>query len=202
MSQLGVLQNPLPQPSLQKPLQTIAQSPSGETTALPETSGDLPDILSTDRLSSSPTSIESPTNVTPKILSPLSAVSASSAAKSHAHGQDSPVMNETLSVIDEHITDMNHIVGSVPKSINDSGSEYSSHHNDARMSYINGEETDEEEEDMHTLEEVNIWSSEQVAEYLFTVGVDKKHCEVFRDQEISGDVLLGMDQTSVFLEGI
>ncbi|KAK6602778.1 SAM domain-containing protein [Botrytis cinerea] len=200
MSQLGVLQNPLPQPSLQKPLQTIAQSPSGETTALPETSGDLPDILSTDRLSSSPTSIESPTNVTPKILSPLSAVSASSAAKSHAHGQDSPVMNETLSVIDEHITDMNHIVGSVPKSINDSGSEYSSHHNDARMSYINGEETDEEEEDMHTLEEVNIWSSEQVAEYLFTVGVDKKHCEVFRDQEISGDVLLGMDQTSVFLK--
>ncbi|KAK6597886.1 SAM domain-containing protein [Botrytis cinerea] len=183
MSQLGVLQNPLPQPSLQKPLQTIAQSPSGETTALPETSGDLPDILSTDRLSSSPTSIESPTNVTPKNIITTD-----------------PVMNETLSVIDEHITDMNHIVGSVPKSINDSGSEYSSHHNDARMSYINGEETDEEEEDMHTLEEVNIWSSEQVAEYLFTVGVDKKHCEVFRDQEISGDVLLGMDQTSVFLK--
>ncbi|TGO55603.1 hypothetical protein BOTNAR_0241g00160 [Botryotinia narcissicola] len=200
MSQPGVLQNPLPQPSLQKHLQTIAQNPSVETTALPETAGDISDILSAGRLSSSPTSIESPTNVTPKIIPPLSAVSASSAAKSYVHGQDSPVMNETLSVIDEHIIDMNHIVGSVPKSINDSGSEYSSHHNDARMSYINGEETDEEEEDIHTLDEVNIWTPEQVAEYLFTVGVDKKHCEVFRDQEITGDVLLGMDQTSVFLK--
>ncbi|APA07543.1 hypothetical protein sscle_03g023130 [Sclerotinia sclerotiorum 1980 UF-70] len=200
MSQLGALQIPLAQQSFQQSPQPIAQSPSSETTILPEALGAISDILSSGPSCSSPTSIESPAGTAAKTLPPLSAASASSAAKSHAHGQDSPVMNETLSVIDEHITDMTHIVGSVPKSINDSGSEYSSHHPDARLSYINGEETDEEEEEIHTLEEVNTWTPEQVAEYLFTVGVEKKHCEVFRDQEITGDVLLGMDQTSVFLK--
>lgn len=125
------------------------------------------------------------------------------AAKSHAHGQDSPVMNETLSVIDEHITDMhsplNNITAAERHIANDSGSDYSSHI-DPRLSYINGEETDDEDENVHTREEVSAWTSDQVAEYLFTVGVETKHCEVFRDQEISGDVLLGMDQTSVFLK--
>ncbi|KAK2625780.1 hypothetical protein QTJ16_005092 [Diplocarpon rosae] len=118
-------------------------------------------------------------------------------------GQDSPVMNETLSVIDEHITDMNSPHHSVAaqdrKGTNDSGSEYSSHF-DHRMSYINGEETDEEEDHIHTRQEVDTWTPDQVAEYLFTSGVETKHCEVFRDQEITGDVLLGMDQTSVFLK--
>jgi hypothetical protein len=71
---------------------------------------------------------------------------------------------------------------------------------DQRLSYINGEETDEEEEGQHTQEEVEKWTSDQVAEYLFTAGVETKHCEVFRDQEISGEVLLGMDQTSLFLK--
>jgi hypothetical protein len=120
----------------------------------------------------------------------------------HTHGQDSPVMNETLSVIDEHITDMNSPNNSViaaDRRGNDSGSEYSSHI-DHRMSYINGEETDEEEDQLHTREEVETWTPDQVAEYLFTAGVESKHCEVFRDQEITGDVLLGMDQTSVFLK--
>jgi hypothetical protein len=125
------------------------------------------------------------------------------AVKSHDHGQDSPVMNETLSVIDEHITDMNSphhsIVTADRRAANDSGSEYSSHL-DQRLSYINGEETDEEEEGLHTREEVEKWTSDQVAEYLFTIGVETKHCEVFRDQEISGEVLLGMDQTSLFLK--
>jgi hypothetical protein len=59
-------------------------------------------------------------------------------------------MNETLSVIDEHITDMNgphhhSMLGTDRRGTNDSGSEYSSHI-DHRLSYINGEETDEEEE--------------------------------------------------------
>lgn len=121
----------------------------------------------------------------------------------HTHGQDSPVMNETLSVIEEHITDMNFphnsAVSSSRQGGNDSGSEYSSHI-DQRLSYINGEETDEEEERLHTREEVESWTPDQVAEYLFTAGVESKHCEVFRDQEITGDVLLGMDQTSVFLK--
>jgi len=128
-----------------------------------------------------------------------------SAAKSHGQGNDSPVMNETLSVIDEHITDMNsphHSVATERRgTTNDSGSEYSSNL-DHRLSYINGEETDEEEEAQayQTREEVMTWNSDQVAEYLFTAGVESKHCEVFRDQEITGDVLLGMDQTSVFLK--
>ena len=111
-------------------------------------------------------------------------------------------MNETLSVIDEHITDMNsphHSIVIDRRGTNDSGSEYSIHQ-EHRMSYINGEETDEEEDATHTKEEVLTWTPDQVAEYLFTAGVETKHCEVFRDQEITGDVLLGMDQTSVFLK--
>lgn len=68
------------------------------------------------------------------------------------------------------------------------------------MSYIRGEETDEEEDFSHTREEVQGWSSDQVAEYLFESGVEKQHCEVFRDQEISGEVLLGMDQSSLFIK--
>jgi len=132
-----------------------------------------------------------------------STVSLTSAAKSHGQGNDSPVMNETLSVIDEHITDMNsphQSIATERRGTNDSGSEYSSHL-DHRLSYINGEETDEEEaQGYQTREEVMTWNSDQVAEYLFTAGVESKHCEVFRDQEITGDVLLGMDQTSVFLK--
>ncbi|KAG9233230.1 polarized growth protein-like protein Boi2 [Amylocarpus encephaloides] len=134
---------------------------------------------------------------------PMQPKAVATTAKAHAHGQDSPVMNETLSVIDEHITDMNnsphHSAVLADRPRNDSGSEYSSHL-DQRLSYINGEETDEEEEMIHSQEEVLGWTPDQVAEYLFTVGVESKHCEVFRDQEITGDVLLGMDQTSVFLK--
>jgi hypothetical protein len=144
-----------------------------------------------------------PTIVTTSAPAPIQPKSVTAAAKTHAHGQDSPVMNETLSVIDEHITDMNSphhsAVISERRGTNDSGSEYSSHI-DHRLSYINGEETDEEEEMIHTQEEVARWTPDQVAEYLFTVGVEAKHCEVFRDQEITGDVILGMDQTSVFLK--
>ncbi|KAF2736516.1 hypothetical protein EJ04DRAFT_156948 [Polyplosphaeria fusca] len=110
----------------------------------------------------------------------------------------SPVMHETLSVIDEHITDMStprhSIVG---KDIRDSGSEYSSHH---RLSYINGQETEEEEQNLHTHEEVASWSPARVAEYLEDVGVEKKHCDIFCEQEINGEVLLGMDQATIFLK--
>ncbi|KAF2277075.1 polarized growth protein Boi2 [Westerdykella ornata] len=112
----------------------------------------------------------------------------------------SPVMHETLSVIDEHITDMSTPRQSlISKDIraNDSGSEYSSHH---RLSYINGQETEEEEQNLHTEEEVMRWSPARVAEYLEDVGVDKKHCEIFKEQEITGEVLLGMDQATIFLK--
>ncbi|KAF2174893.1 hypothetical protein K469DRAFT_612794 [Zopfia rhizophila CBS 207.26] len=112
----------------------------------------------------------------------------------------SPVMNETLSVIDEHITDMStprhSLVGKDLRG-NDSGSEYSSHH---RLSYINGQETEEEESNLHTEEEVMSWTPARVAEYLEDVGVEKKHCDIFKEQEISGEVLLGMDQATIFLK--
>jgi hypothetical protein len=83
---------------------------------------------------------------------------------------DSHVLHETLNVIDEHMTEM----GSAPgnggmRNATDSGSEYSSHI-DHRISYIHGEETDEEEEAAHSRIEVESWSADQVAEYLFTAG--------------------------------
>lgn len=112
----------------------------------------------------------------------------------------SPVMHETLSVIDEHITDMStprHSTVSRELRGNDSGSEYSSHH---RLSYLNGQETEEEEHNLHSEHEVMGWSPAQVAEYLEDVGVEKKHCDIFKEQEINGEVLLGMDQATIFLK--
>lgn len=115
----------------------------------------------------------------------------------------SPVMHETLSVIDEHITDMSTPRHSAtgkelrPMPSNDSGSEYSSHH---RLSYINGQETEEEEHNFHTEQEVINWSPARVAEYLEDVGVEQKHCDIFREQEINGEALLGMDQATIFLK--
>ncbi|KAK7429626.1 hypothetical protein QQZ08_003821 [Neonectria magnoliae] len=117
--------------------------------------------------------------------------------------QDSTVLHETLTVINEHITDLRSPSsnGGLRTTGNDSGSEYSSNQLDHRASYIHGEETDEEEDGIHTTRaEVESWSADAVAEYLFTSGVEKHHCEVFRDQEISGEVLLGMDQSSLFIK--
>ncbi|CAK7263512.1 hypothetical protein SEPCBS57363_000596 [Sporothrix epigloea] len=115
---------------------------------------------------------------------------------------DSQVLHETLNVIDEHITDLRSPSGGHDTHLQaptDSGSEYSSNL-DHRMSYIHGEETDEEEDGLHTRSEVDSWTPDDVAEYLFTVGVEKKHCEVFRDQEITGEVILEMDQASLFIK--
>ncbi|KAF1831601.1 polarized growth protein Boi2 [Decorospora gaudefroyi] len=112
----------------------------------------------------------------------------------------SPVMHETLSVIDEHITDMStprHSIAGKDLRANDSGSEYSSHH---RLSYINGQETEDEEQNWHTEEEVKTWSPARVAEYLEDVGVEKKHCDVFREQDIDGEALLGVDRNFIFMQ--
>lgn len=133
--------------------------------------------------------------------------SAFSAAKGYgginhltSQSQESPVLHETLTVIDEHMNDLHSQPSNgALNNATDSGSEYSNQLHD-RLSYIQGEETDEEEEVSHTRAEVEAWSADNVAEYLFTAGVEKKHCEVFRDQEISGEVLLGMDQSSLFLK--
>ena len=119
------------------------------------------------------------------------------------HGEESPVMNETLSVIDEHITDLNtprsSLLAPDYRATNDSGSEYSSHI-DHRLSYINGNETDEEERIAHNEAEVLAWTPAQVAQYLREIGVESRHCEVFKEQEISGEVLMSMDQASVFMK--
>ncbi|KAJ4417234.1 hypothetical protein N0V82_006267 [Gnomoniopsis sp. IMI 355080] len=126
--------------------------------------------------------------------------SSASAVYPRNQSQDHPTLHETLNVIDEHIDDLRAPSnGRNSRIINDSGSEYSSHIG-ARLSYIAGEETDEEEEGAHSRLEVEAWTPDQVAEYLFTSGVEKHHCEVFRDQEITGEVLLGMDQTSLFIK--
>ncbi|KAK8053746.1 Protein BOI2 [Apiospora saccharicola] len=135
-------------------------------------------------------------------LSGTRSISGGSAGRLGGHGQsqDSPVLHETLTVIDEHMNDLHGKPNSrALHAANDSSSEYSAPLPD-RLSYIQGEETDEEEEDVHTRIQVESWTCDDVAEYLFTIGVDKKHCEVFRDQEITGEVLLAMDQSSLFLK--
>ena len=119
--------------------------------------------------------------------------------------EDSPVMNETLSVIDEHITDMHTLPRSLAREderrniANDSSSEYSMQI-DQRLSYIAGHETDEEERNIHTEEEVSNWTPAQVAEHLEDIGVEFGHCEIFKEQEINGEVLLAMDQASIFMK--
>ena len=124
--------------------------------------------------------------------------------------QNSTVMNETLSVINEHITDM-HNPGLRPISpgmrsslkerrrSHDSGSDYSSH-TGRRLSYITGEETDQEEQNEYTRHEVSQWSPARVAQYLEDNGVEKQHCDVFLEQEFSGEVLLDMEMASIFLK--
>ena len=118
-------------------------------------------------------------------------------------GEESPVMNETLSVIDEHITDMNtprsSLLATDRKGNNDSSSEYSNHI-DHRLSYIAGNETDEEERSLHTRKQILSWGPEQVEDCLKDLGVEPEHCEVFREQDITGEVLLSMDQASLFLK--
>lgn len=126
-------------------------------------------------------------------------------ASSRSPGEDSPVMNETLSVIDEHITDMNTPGASLRagerRGTNDSGSEYSSHI-DHRLSYIAGNETDEEERDLHSRRQILAWSPSQVAEGLCEIGVEGRHCDFFKQQEITGEVLLNMDQETLFMPAL
>ena len=144
----------------------------------------------------------SPHPMSTSVLTPQRSISMALASH-RGVGEESPVMNETLSVIDEHITDLNtprsSLLAAEQRNTNDSGSDYDGHI-DHRLSYIAGNETDEEERDLHTRRQVLTWSPGQVAEYLKEVGVEARHCEVFREQEITGEVLLSMDQASVFLK--
>lgn len=158
----------------------------------------------------------SPLNTTPPSQKPINTPTASASSSSlpnqrsiskaftnnRGPGEESPVMNETLSVIDEHITDMNTPGSSLRagerRGTNDSGSEYSSHL-DHRLSYIAGNETDEEERNAYGRRQVLSWSPAQVAENLRALGVDSRHCDVFKQQEITGEVLLQMDQETLFM---
>jgi len=119
-------------------------------------------------------------------------------------GQDSPVMNETLSVIDEHITDLSTprhsaVIPHDIRPMNDSASEYSSNF-DNRISYVAGPETDEEEDEMLREENVKKWGPRETANYLRQIGIDSKHCDIFEEQEISGDVLVEMDQEFIHMK--
>lgn len=126
-------------------------------------------------------------------------------ANQRGQGEESPVMNETLSVIDEHITDMNTPGSSLQagerRGTNDSGSEYSSHI-DHRLSYIAGNETDEEERQFYNRNDVMVWSPSQVAEGLRSLGVESRHCDFFKQQEITGEILLEMNQETLFMPAL
>ncbi|PNS15140.1 hypothetical protein CAC42_8141 [Sphaceloma murrayae] len=120
----------------------------------------------------------------------------SSMAPSH-----NPVMNETLDVIKEHINDLNTPRQSINRGpSHDSGSIYAQSQSGNRASYIRGHETDEEESPLHTEKEVLTWTPQRVAEYLEDKGVERQHCDVFKEQEISGEVLLNMEQSSIFIK--
>jgi hypothetical protein len=129
------------------------------------------------------------------------ATSRSLSTGSMSHQLTSPVMNETLSVIEEHITDMHtprqsFLEGAAFVTNNDGFRRHSPH----RLSCINGNETDEEDDIRFTEAEVRAWSPSQVAEHLEQLGADRAHCSVFKEQEISGDVLLDMDRETMLLK--
>lgn len=116
-------------------------------------------------------------------------------------GQESPVMNETLSVIQEHITDLSTPRQSLapPQPITeDSESEYSAHLD--RVSYVAGPETDSEDNPRLTEAEVKQWDARTTAEYLRSIGVDPKHCDIFEEEDITGDVLMEMDQSFIHMK--
>ncbi|PNY19824.1 Protein BOI2 [Tolypocladium capitatum] len=171
-----------------KPTQTSEPSPSPPAAKTDDASVTLPlnSVKSDPTVASTPAGTSSP----PVGLGRLD-----------NHSKDSQVLNDTLNVINEHITDLRSPSknGVLHAAVNDSGSEYSAPL-DQRMSYIQGEETDEEEDGAHTRAEVEAWTADDVSEYLFSAGVEKHHCEVFKVQEISGEVLLGMDQSSLFIK--
>lgn len=118
------------------------------------------------------------------------------------NGQESPVMNETLSVIDEHMQDLSTPRNSGPvhelSAGNDSESEYSSHI-DRRPSQIGESETDDGEEKL-SVAQVRYWDHRQTADHLRGLGVDSRHCDIFEEQEITGDVLLDMDQSFIYMK--
>ena len=132
--------------------------------------------------SNNPTRRVLPASTTPRTMSMIGSIH-----------DTSPVMNETLSVIEEHITDMHtprHSLLTTNNRYIDRGYGAREPH---RLSYINGQETDDEESTVYTEQEVLGWNPEQVACLLEERGAEKQQCQVFRDEEITGEVLLNLD---------
>jgi hypothetical protein len=190
---------PVQPPTSDQPTEPAAQQP------MPGPSGY--GAATADRSVSTPLTYSSAPNTPPSTSAgarraPTSAAQRSISLSNGTH-QNSPVMNETLSVIEEHITDMStprHSLLAPERGVNLAPNEEVADPV-RRLSYINGHETDEEEEaGMLTEEDVRGWTPQRVAEYLEDTGAEPAQCEVFREQEISGDVLLSMDQTSLMLK--
>lgn len=176
-----------------------AQSATGSGT-MPATVSGKRDASATQSLGPPASSAQTP-SLSTALRTSLPSSSSATGGRSFTITSDSPVMSETLSVIDEHITHMkspraSYANGNKRDTL---GSVYSAQQQ-YRRSYIAGTETDEEEHQLHTEEEVMSWGPDRVAEYLEDNGVEKSHCNVFRDQEISGEVLLAMDQNSLFIK--
>lgn len=154
-----------------------------------------------DRIGSTLPSTPPSNNATHRVVSASSAPRSMSMI-SPMH-ETSPVMNETLSVIEEHITDM-HTPRHSFLTTRDQASGYIEGSYGARvpsrLSYINGHETDEEESGTYSEKEVLTWGPEQVARLLEERGADQQQCQVFRDEEITGEVLLNLDQSSLMLK--
>lgn len=128
----------------------------------------------------------------------------SSTGYTRGSAQNSNVIDETMNVIDEHITSMHKpslgvLGGNDRRPSNDSGSQYSTHFS-RRPSSVHGGEEAEEDNSMLTRERVMRWSPIEVAQYLEKAGVEKSHCEVFQEEEFSGEVLLGLDQSAILLQ--
>lgn len=117
--------------------------------------------------------------------------------------RDSSLLNETLSVINEHISTL-HSGPSKNTKVNtrdeiaDSSSDYSAHL--GGNPYSSELDTDGDEPEVLTEEAVRTWSPKRVANYLRKIGVEPSHCDVFEEQEISGDVFLEIDQSTIFLK--
>ena len=121
-------------------------------------------------------------------------------------GQDSPVMNETLNVIDEHMNDLStprHIApAQEARASNDSDSEYSSHLG-SQPSFLAGLDSDDEDREIGGRireTEVKRWNPQQTAAHLRKIGIEADHCDIFEEQEISGEVLLEMDQQFIYMK--
>lgn len=111
-------------------------------------------------------------------------------------------MNKMHNLIDSHITDLNgrpHLMAGHDLRPTSAGAE--SHYS---RDYIPGTETDEEEDvaadGTLTVENVKQWSPEKVAGYLQSVGVEKSHCDLFQEEEFTGEVILAMEQPQVFMK--